>query len=180
MANVAILLEDDFEDSEFDTPRTTLLESEHQVTVIGREAGKELHGKKGRVTYTADVGIDEVSADDFDLLVVPGGYSPDKLRTDPRVVGFVRTMHDQGKPVAAICHAGSLLIEANVVRGVTLTSWPSIKTDLINAGATWVDEEVVEHGQFITSRRPDDLPAFARAILDRLGTLAPEEAAAAQ
>ncbi len=174
MAKVAIVLGDDFEDSELETPRTSLEESEHEVVVIGTNADAELHGKKGQVTYTPDVGIDDADPDEFDLLVVPGGYSPDKLRTDPRVVGFVRTMYDQGKPIAAICHAGSLLIEANVVRGVELTSWPSIKTDLMNAGADWVDDEVVEHGQFITSRRPDDLPAFTKAVLGRLMALEDE------
>jgi protease I len=171
MARAAIVLGEDFEDSEFETPHSTIEDSAHEVVVIGADKDAELHGKKGRVTCTPDVGIDDADPDDFDLLVVPGGYSPDKLRTDPRIVGFVRTMYDQGKPIAAICHAGSLLIEANVVRGVELTSWPSIKTDLMNAGADWVDDEVVEHGQFITSRRPDDLPAFTKAVIERLDTI---------
>jgi protease I len=109
-----------------------------------------------------------VSAGDFDALVVPGGYSPDKLRTDDKVVALVRDIGTADKPVAFICHAGSLLVEADLVRGRRLTSWPSIKTDLVNAGADWVDAEVVEDGNLISSRKPDDLPAFCEAILKRV------------
>jgi protease I len=170
MSKVAILLGPDFEDSEFDTPHTTLQQNDHDVTVIGTEAGQELKGKKGRVTYTADAGIDDVDPGDFDALVIPGGYSPDKLRTDQRFVDFVRRFAESDRPVAAICHAPSLLIEADVVRGRAMTSWPSIRTDLLNAGAQWVDEPVVEDGPFITSRNPDDLTAFSQAILGRIGS----------
>ena len=112
--------------------------------------------------------IADVDADDFDALVIPGGYSPDRLRQDPRMVAFTREMFDAGKPVAAICHAGSMLIEADVVEDRMLTSWPSIRTDLLNAGAHWIDREVVQDGNLITSRQPDDLPAFVAAILDQL------------
>ena len=168
MAKVAFVLADDFEDSEFQVPYDRLREAGHQVTVIGAEAGKELKGKKGKVSFTADVAADEVSADDFDALVVPGGYSPDKLRTNGGVVKFVQGIAEGDKPVAAICHAGSLLVEADVVRGRTVTSWPSIRTDLVNAGAAWVDREVVEDGSLITSRKPDDLDAFVTAILRKL------------
>ena len=178
MSRVAILLGEDFEDSEFDTPLTTLLQSNHEVTVVGPEAGAELHGKKGRVTYTADAGIGDVDPGDFDAVVIPGGYSPDKLRTDQRFVDFVKAQIDADHPVAAICHAGSLLIEADVVRGRTVTSWPSIRTDLLNAGAQWVDQEVVEDGPLITSRKPDDLSAFSKAILARIGS--PSEVIEAQ
>jgi protease I len=100
--------------------------------------------------------------------VIPGGYSPDKLRTNDDVVAFVRELGRAEKPVAAICHAGSLLIEADLVDGSRVTSWPSIKTDLVNAGAEWVDEPVVEDGYLITSRKPDDLDVFCEAILKRL------------
>jgi protease I len=164
MARVAFILEEMFEDSEFKVPYDGLRQAGHDVSVIGREAGKSLKGKQGKETATTDLAIARASARDYDALVIPGGYSPDKLRTDAKVVQFTREMVEASKPVAAICHAGSMLVEADVVRGRTLTSWPSIKTDLINAGAQWVDREVVEDGNLITSRKPADLPAFVAAI----------------
>jgi protease I len=169
MARVAFVLADDFEDAEFKVPYDRLRQAGHEVTVVGKQAGKEVKGKKGKESYTPEKGPDGVSAADFDALVVPGGYSPDKLRTDEGIVKFVRAFFGSDKPVAAICHAGSLLIEADAVEGRTVTSWPSIRTDLVNAGAEWVDKEVVVDGRLITSRNPDDLPAFSEAILDALG-----------
>jgi protease I len=168
MAKVAFVLADDFEDSEFQVPYDRIREAGHQVVVIGPESGKEVRGKKGKASFTLEATPDEVNAADFDALVIPGGYAPDKLRTSPGVVKFVRGVFDGDKPVAAICHAGSLLVEADAVRGRTVTSWPSIRTDLINAGAEWVDCEVVEDGNLITSRKPDDLDAFVAAVLRRL------------
>jgi protease I len=168
MAKVAFVLGQDFEDSEFKKPYDQIKQAGHEVVVIGTEAGKELEGKKGKETFTPDRTIDQVSADDFDAVVIPGGYSPDHLRTDEGIVKLVQGLFHSGKPVAAICHAGSLLIEADAVRGKTVTSWPSIRTDLRNAGATWVDQEVATDGNLITSRNPDDIPAFVAAILERL------------
>ena len=168
MAHVAFVLASDFEDSEFRVPYDRLIDAGHKVTVIGTEGGTELKGKKGKETFTPETTPDAVSAGDFDALVIPGGYSPDKLRMNDGVVTLVGKVYADGKPVAAICHAGSLLIEADLVDGRTVTSWPSIRTDLINAGATWVDREVVEDGNLITSRKPDDLDAFCGAILKRL------------
>ena len=168
MAKVAFVLADDFEDSEFKVPYDRIKEAGHELTVIGPEAGKEVRGKKGNESFTLDATPDEVNAAEFDALVIPGGYAPDKLRTKEGVVKLVRSVFDGDKPVAAICHAGSLLIEADAVRGRTVTSWPSIRTDLINAGAEWVDREVVEDGNLITSRKPDDIDAFVAAILARL------------
>lgn len=168
MSKVAILLGPDFEDREFSVPRDAVIDAGHEAVVIGPDAGEELTGKRGDVTFAADVGIADVKASDFDAVVVPGGYSPDKLRTDDRFVQFVSDAVKRETPVFAICHAGSLLIEADVVRGKTMTSWPSIRTDLINAGANWVDQEVVEDAPFTTSRNPDDLPAFSKALVDRL------------
>ena len=168
MAKVAFVLADDFEDSEFQVPYDRIRAAGHQVTVIGTEAGQEVKGKKGQASFTIETTPDEVGADDFDALVVPGGYAPDKLRTSPGIVKFVQGMFDGDRPVAAICHAGSLLVEADGVRGRTVTSWPSIRTDLINAGAQWVDREVVEDGNLITSRNPGDLDAFVGAVLARL------------
>ena len=168
MANVAFVLADDFEDSEFRVPYARVTAAGHDVTVIGTEAGKEVKGKKGNEAFTIEATPDQVSPEEFDALVVPGGYAPDKLRTHEGTVKFVQGFFGADKTVAAICHAGSLLIEADGVRGRTVTSWPSIRTDLRNAGAEWVDREVVEDGNLITSRKPDDLDAFCTAILGRL------------
>lgn len=169
MARVAFVLADDFEDAEFKVPYDRVLEAGHEVGVIGKEPGREVKGKKGTEAFTPNLGPDQASAADFDALIVPGGYSPDKLRTDEGVVKFVKGFFGSDKIVAAICHAGSLLVEADVLEGRTVTSWPSIRTDLVNAGADWVDKEVVVDGNLITSRKPDDLPAFCDAILDKLG-----------
>ena len=168
MARIAFVLADDFEDSEFQQPYDRLGAAGHELIVIGMEKGAEVKGKKGKVTFVTEADPDQVSADEFDALVVPGGYSPDKLRTDDRIVSFVQEMDDADKPIAFICHAGSLLIEADLVRGRRVTSWPSIRTDLINAGAEWTDAEVVEDGNLISSRNPDDLPSFCEAIRLRL------------
>jgi protease I len=120
-------------------------------------------GDKVRV----DVPLDQASADDFDALMLPGGVAnPDQLRTNPKAIEFVRDFFDAGKPVAAICHAPWTLIEAGVVQGRTVTSWPSLKTDLMNAGARWVDEEVVTDNGLVTSRKPDDIPAFNRKMIE--------------
>ena len=168
MAHVAFVLADDFEDSEFEVPYDRIREAGHEVTVIGVEAGKEVAGKKGNASFTPEATPDTVDPEQFDALVIPGGYSPDKLRTNEGVVKIVRSFFDGDKPVAAICHAPSLLIEAEAVQGRTVTSWPSVRTDLKNAGAEWVDQEVVEDGNLITSRKPDDLDAFVDAVLKRL------------
>ncbi|HEX6074298.1 MAG TPA: type 1 glutamine amidotransferase domain-containing protein [Micromonosporaceae bacterium] len=167
MAQIAFLLADMFEDSEFEVPWNRMTEAGHQVAVVGLQRAAEVAGKKGARTVV-DLAVAEVRPDEFDALVIPGGYSPDKLRVDPVSVDFTRQMVESGKPVAAICHAGWLLAEADVVRGRRVTSVRNIRTDLINAGAEWVDEEVVVDGNLITSRNPDDLPAFCQALLDHL------------
>lgn len=168
MARIAMLLDELFEDSEFRVPYERLREAGHEVVVVGRAAGKELAGKRGKERVKTEVAADDVSADQFDAVVIPGGYSPDRLRMDVRMVGLTRETFLQGKPLAAVCHGPWMLIEADVADGRTVTSWPSIKTDLINAGARWVDREVVEDGNLITSRKPDDLGAFSEAILRQL------------
>jgi protease I len=170
-----MIVDEMFEDCELRVPYERLKAAGHEVVVVGRESGKRLHGKRGD-TVTTDECIDDVSPSQFDALVIPGGYSPDRLRTDKRMVALTRALLQAGKPVAAVCHAGSLLIEAGIASGRTLTSWESIKTDLINAGARWVDDEVVEDGNLITSRKPDDLPAFCDAILRQLDGCVPEPA----
>ncbi len=168
MAKIAIPLADGFEDSEFAVPYARLREAGHEVTVFGTSAGETVTGKHGNASHRVEAEAAELNPDDFDALLVPGGHSPDKLRLDADVVDFTRRFFATGKPVAAICHGPQLLIEAELVKGRTLTSWPSVRTDLINAGAYWEDQEVVIDGSLITSRKPDDLPAFCKAILEAL------------
>jgi protease I len=165
MSKVAVPLASDFEDVEFSTPLARLREAHHEVVVIGGEAGSEVEGKRHRVKVRIDAAADGVKPGDFDMLLIPGGYSPDHLRTDPGVVSFVRRFCESGRPVAAICHGPQLLIEADAVRGRRLTSWPSVRKDLENAGATWVDQEVVVDRNLVTSRKPDDLDAFCDTVL---------------
>lgn len=180
MARIAIIIDQMFEDSEFRVPYDRLRDAGHQVDIVGLEADKELHGKKDveqiRTTHAAS----DISAADYDALVIPGGYSPDKLRTDHDMVRLTREIFNAEKPLAAVCHAGWLLVEADIADGRTVTSWPSIKTDLINAGARWIDREVVEDGNLITSRKPDDLEAFSKAIMRQLEQGPAERLARAQ
>jgi protease I len=165
MSAIAFLVDEMFEDSEFRVPFERVRAAGYEPVIVGLEAGKTLTGKKGTQTITTDVAVADVDPERFAGLVIPGGYSPDHLRTNADAVELVHAMFEQGKPVAAICHAGSMLVEADVVRGKVVTSWPSIKTDLLNAGADWVDREVVQDGSLITSRKPHDLPAFCDALL---------------
>lgn len=168
MARVAFIIDEIFEDSEFRVPYDRVKEAGHEPVIVGLKKGKKLEGKKGVETITTDVAVDDVSADEFDALVIPGGYSPDKIRTNEKMVELTREITQAGKPVAAICHAGWMLAEADVIRGKTVTSYPSIRTDLRNAGANWIDQEVVEDGNLITSRWPDDLEAFSKSLLTQL------------
>ncbi|MGV9293534.1 MULTISPECIES: type 1 glutamine amidotransferase domain-containing protein [Amycolatopsis] len=167
MARVAVLVDEMTEDDEFLVPCERLRSAGHEAVVVGLERGKKLtalHGTK----ITTDQAVDEVGAADFDAVVVPGGYSPDKIRTSEPMVALVRETAAAGKPVAAVCHGPWLLAESGLARGRTVTSWPSLQTDLRNAGAEWVDREVVTDDGVITSRNPDDLPAFCDALLERL------------
>lgn len=168
MASVAMILGPEFEDSEFRVPYDRLKEAGHDVTIIGPRAGETVEGKRGNVKARVDASPGDHAPSEFDALVIPGGHSPDNLRTIDSVVSFVREFANSGKPVAAVCHGPQLLIEAGVVRGRTMTSWPSVKLDLQNAGADWVDREVVHDGSFITSRKPDDLEAFSKELLSVL------------
>lgn len=164
MANVAVVLSDDFEDSEFRVPYDRLKAAGHNLTIIGKKAGETVKGKKGKESVKIEASGADRNAIDFAGLLIPGGYSPDHLRTDEAIVKLVKDFANAGKPIAAVCHGPQLLIEADVVDGRQVTSWPSVKTDLENAGARWVDKEVVIDDRLITSRKPDDLPAFATAI----------------
>jgi protease I len=168
MSKVAFIVDEMFEDSEFRYPYDQLKQLGHDPVIVGLEAGKKIEGKKGKETITTEVSIGEVSADEFDGVVIPGGYSPDKIRLNDGMVSLTRAIFEARRPVAAICHAGWMLAEADIVRGRTVTSWPSIKTDLVNAGANWVDQEVVEDDNLITSRKPADLEAFTKTLLAQL------------
>jgi protease I len=178
MARVAFIVDEMFEDSEFRVPYDRIKAAGHEVVIVGLEKGKQVEGKRKKERITIEAGADDVSAEQFDALVIPGGYSPDKLRASIPAVRLTRDMYVAEKPVAAVCHAPWMLVEADVADGHTVTSWPSIRTDLINAGARWVDREVVEDGNLITSRKPDDLEAFSAAILRHLEHGAREERSA--
>ena len=169
---VAILVATEgIEQVELTEPRKALEGAGATVQLISTETGEAQafnHLDKGD-TFPIDAAVSDVSADDFDALMLPGGVAnPDNLRTDAGAVKFVRAFFDAGKPVAAICHAPWTLVEADAVRGRKLTSWPSLQTDIRNAGGEWVDEEVVVDGNMISSRKPDDLKAFNQALLDAL------------
>jgi deglycase len=168
MATVAFLVDEMFEDSEFRIPYDRLRKAGHEVVIVGQTAGKKINGKKGRVKVITDKSIDEVAPSDFAAVVIPGGYSPDHLRMNRKMVALVRDTFHGNRPLAAVCHAPWMLAEADVADGRVLTSWPSIKTDMVNAGALWIDREVVEDGNLITSRKPDDLEAFTAAILRQI------------
>lgn len=170
MARIAFVLGEDFEDSEFRVPCDALTASGHQVDILGVTAGKTLRGKRGEEHVLIEDAVADADPRSYDALVIPGGYSPDHLRTNAAMVAFVDAMVKGNKLIAAVCHGPQLLIEADAVRGKTVTSWPSVKKDLINAGARWVDQEVVIDGRLITSRMPDDLEAFTQAIEQNLRT----------
>ncbi|HBH96741.1 MAG TPA: protease [Candidatus Omnitrophica bacterium] len=163
---VAILVEDLYQDQEVWYPYYRLIEAGAEVLVVG--TNKKDYTSKYGYPITADATIDRLSPDQFDGVVIPGGYAPDLLRRYPAVVQFVKTMHQQGKVIAAICHGGWVLCSADVLRGRTATGFFAIKDDLINAGASYVDRDVVRDGNLITSRKPDDLPTFMKTFLEAL------------
>lgn len=168
---VAILATDGFEQVELTEPRKALDDAGAKTEVISPKSG-EIKGwklKQWGDSVKVDKTLDGARPEDYDALLLPGGVmNPDKLRMEPAAVDFVRSFVAGGRPVAAICHGPWTLVEAGVLRGKTMTSWPSLKTDLRNAGAQWVDQEVCTDGQFITSRKPDDIPAFNRAIIEAI------------
>jgi protease I len=163
---IACVLAEGFEDSEFKVPYDELKKAGHEVVVIGAEKGQKLEGKNGKVKTKADLGIDEASPEEFDALFIPGGHSPDQLRADDRFIEFTRAFAE--KPIFAICHGPQLLLSADLVKGRRLTAWKTVQTDLKCTGADVVDEEVVVDGNLVTSRKPEDIPAFVRASLELL------------
>jgi protease I len=166
---VAIVATEGVERVELTEPRKAIEDAGGQTELISLQEGDVQtfdHLDKAEV-LTADKGASDANADDYDALLLPGGVAnPDRLRTDPDVVAFIKAFFTAGKPVGVICHGPWTLIEADVVRGRTLTSWPSLQTDLRNAGATWVDEEVHVDEGLVSSRKPDDLPAFGAKIVE--------------
>ena len=164
---ILTFVDDVYEDLELWYPKLRLQEAGAEVVVAAAEAGRTYSGKHG-YPCRSDAAIGEMRAADFDGLVIPGGFMPDKLRRDPRVLELVRGFAQASKLVAAICHGGWIPISAGVYRGVRVTGSPGIKDDLINAGALWEDAAVVVDRHFVSSRKPDDLPDFCRAILQVL------------
>jgi protease I len=164
---VALLVEEMFNTHEFWYPYYRLKEAGAEVVVVGTGSAAKYNGKPG-TEVKPDVSADRVSAAEFDGVVIPGGYAPDHMRRSAPMVKLVRDLFENRKPVAAICHAGWMLASAGILKGKTATSVSAIRDDVVNAGAEWVDREVVVDGNLITSRKPDDLPAFMKAIIEAL------------
>ena len=164
---VVIPVESMFNTFEFWYPYFRLKEAGAKVVVVGSGSAETYTGKPG-TDVNVDVSIDKVSAAEFDGVIIPGGYAPDIMRRYPQMVQLIKDLFADGKVVAAICHAGWMLASAKILKGKTVTSFFAIKDDLIHAGAKWVDQEVVIDGNLITSRTPDDLPAFMRAVIEAL------------
>jgi protease I len=174
-ARIALLIEDDYQELEGWYPLLRLREAGATVVVVGSGAKAEFTSKLG-YPMAADVAAADVSADDFDAVIVPGGFAPDHMRLYPEMVALVHDAHTRGKLVATICHGGWLLASAGIARGRRVTGYRPIKDDLVNAGGTWVDTDVVRDGSIISSRGPDDLPAFLREIVAYLDERQTEEA----
>lgn len=165
MSKVAFLLADQFEDSEMQVPYEEVKKAGHQADIIGLKQGQEVKGKQGKVTYTTDKAIADVSIQDYDAVVIPGGSSPENLRLDSHILKFVTEADQASKPIASICHGPQILASADLLKGRTITSYPPLQDDMVNAGATFKDEEVIVDRNFITSRTPKDEPAFVRELL---------------
>jgi protease I len=169
---IAVLATDGFEQSELQEPKRLLEEAGATVHVIAPGGVSEIKGwdkKDWGDTVKVDAALDQADAKDYDALVLPGGViNPDKLRLEPKAIALVKAFGTAKKPIAAICHGPWTLINAALVKGRKVTSWPSLRTDLENAGAHWEDSEVVHDGNLITSRKPDDIPAFAKKLISAL------------
>jgi protease I len=179
---VAILVADGFEQVEMTKPREALENAGAETKIVSLKSGQIQgmhHADKGE-KFDVDLTLQNARPEEFDALMIPGGLmNPDQLRSTPEALDFVRHFFDEGKPVAAICHAPWVLIDAGVVRGRTLTSWPAIKSDVRNAGGNWLNEEVVVDNGLVTSRKPDDIPAFNRKMIEEFAEGRHKVAAAA-
>ncbi len=167
MKRILAFVDDIYEDLELLYPKIRLEEESWEVVVAGPEKGRTYRGKNG-YPCVADAAITEMTCAEFDALLIPGGFAPDKLRRDPKVLSLTREFNEQRKPIAFICHAGWICISADILRGKTATSTVGIRDDMRNAGAEWVDEALVVDGHLISSRTPKDLAVFARALVDKL------------
>jgi protease I len=165
---IAIFLENMYEDLEFWYPNIRMKEAGAEVVVVAPKANETYTGKHG-LKAKSEQAVVGVKPEEFNALIIPGGYSPDHMRRHKEMVNFVKEMYNQGKPIAAICHGPWMLASADIIRGKKLTSFFSLKDDLVHAGAEWIDQEVVCDGNLITSRNPTDLPAFCREIIKTLG-----------
>ena len=165
---MAVLVEQEFEERELTGPVEALRAAGAAVALVGPSAGAQFISKRGEATVTSDLAASGARIADFDALVIPGGHAPDKMRMRHAMVDLAREAMEAGKPVAAICHGPQVLISAGVLRGRTVTCWPSIAIDVKNAGGLYVDKPVVEDGNLITSRKSDDVPAFSEAIIRAL------------
>ena len=168
MAKIAVLISDLFEDSEYSVPVEAFQKAGHEIVHVGLKAGETVHGKKEGTKVVIETTPQESRVDSFDALLIPGGYSPDKLRVDEDAVDFVRRFMTADKPVFSICHGPQILITAGVLEGRTVTGWKSIVQDIINAGANFEDKEVVVDNNLVSSRSPNDLPIFTEACLAKL------------
>lgn len=168
MAKIAVIITDMFEDSEYTEPAKAFNKAGHDLVHVGLKEGEVVRGKKSQTPVRVEKELKYLSINEFDALLIPGGYSPDKLRAHEEAVKFTKDFVLSGKPVFAICHAPQLLITADVLRGRRITGWKSIVQDIKNAGAEYLDQELVEDGNLISSRQPGDLPAFIKAGLARL------------
>lgn len=164
---IVLLVETLYNEREFWYPYYRLKEEGVEVCVVGPKAGVQYQGKDG-IPVKADKGMDGINTEDFDGIIIPGGYAPDHMRRHLDMVNLVRDFHESGKTVAAICHAGWMLASADIIKGRKVTGFFSIKDDLLHAGADFIDEEVVIDDNLVTSRTPEDLPAFMKAILVNL------------
>lgn len=170
MAKIAVIIADLFEDSEYTEPVEAFKEAGHEIVTIGLQAGSTVTGKKKGTRVKVDTTPQKSSVDTFDALLIPGGYSPDKLRVDKDAVEFVSHFMQEGKPVFSICHGPQILITAKALEGRNVTGWKSIIQDIVYAGGIFLDQEVVVDGNLVSSRSPKDLPAFIRACLDKLNS----------
>lgn len=168
MSKIAVIIAHLFEDSEYTEPAEKFRNAGHELLHVGLKSGKTVKGKNKGTPVKIEQSVKDVSVGDFDALLIPGGYSPDQLRADDKAVQFVKEFFESGKPVFAICHGPQLLITADVIRGRKVTGWKSIVQDIKNAGAEFLDQEVVVDGNLVSSRHPGDLPAFIQAALEQL------------
>lgn len=177
---IAILITDGFEQVEMEKPRKALDDAGAKTSIVSPKKGKVKGWKftEWGDEFPVDIELESAKPADFDALLLPGGViNPDKLRMLPKAVEFVKAFFDEGKPVAAICHGPWMVVEAGVAKGRRIASWPSIKSDIHNAGAEWVDQEVVSENNLVTSRKPDDIPAFNKAMIELFGKSTKQKAA---